>query len=122
MPDNDEAYIEAYIKDGIVHFRPLGVMNADSFLELFNHVSQHPDFHPDLPRLWDLTQASAGDVGDPRDIVGRMRPQGKIAFVVSSDLGYGLARQASVWTESAGSVSRVFRGPSIEEAVAWLRE
>ena len=113
------------IFDGILMIQPRGPMTAERFLNLSERIAGLPEFRSNLPRLWDLTQASPGDLGRVSDLIVKINElineeQGKTAFVVLSDLGYGLSRSAAGWAASTEREYRVFRGPSTDAAMSWL--
>ena len=88
---------ECGISEGIVIIQPRGSMTADRFLDLSERVADLPGFHGSLPLLWDLTQATPGKMGQISELAAA---------------GWG----------SPDREYRVFRGPSSDAAITWLRE
>ena len=123
------------MENAFVRVQPVGTMTAARFLDIPRHVHAQTDVSGDTPLLWDLTQANPGDLGSMPELTREMtaiRLQahgnawpggwGRTAFLVGSDLGYGLSRTAASWAEIPDRPFRVFRQSDEAAATAWLRE
>ncbi len=79
---------------------------------------------PDIRVLWDLRDArfdfSVGEVKDLAEFIKQHSPPGDLrtAFVVSTDLEFGLVRMFEVFREVADAQTATFRG--IGRALEWL--
>ena len=120
----------AYVIDrqnGIVAVVASGRITPEEAFACFDTVVADPDFQPGMDVLSDhrelMTVLNPGFVKvfiDRVDRAGEMLRGSRIAFVESGSARYGMARMASLLSESTSTELRAFR--DIEEARRWLAE
>ena len=113
-----------------VYAAPAGNIDADGFIALFRSIFAHADFVKDMNILCDLSAAqpvnlnyrSLRRINSFNLATHGERGDGRMALVVSSDLGYGLSRMAmAIGSATNGHLNlRVFR--SVDHAKAWFSE
>jgi len=96
--------------------------------EIIHHASEYYTEKPTRLVLWDVTNGTVGSISndDFQQIAGQMknyiskRTGGKTAFVVKSDLDFGLGRMYGAYAESEHLpvAYRTFR--TVEEAKKWI--
>ncbi len=108
---------------GLVISRGTGVFRHADFLDHMARLGRCPDFRPEFNQLvdcrgFDAVKLTAGDLQDlgERSIFAA---SAKRAFVVASQVQYGLGRMFAAYRElKSGQTTMVFR--TLEEAVRWL--
>ena len=93
------------------------------------YESYYEDESPSMNMLWDFRSASGGNkltnelleyFSSFPQKYGDKRPKGKTAYVVESDLGFGLGRMLSTFVQIRGAAVKVNVFRSMEEAFQWL--
>ncbi len=120
----------AYVIDrhnGIVAIVASGRITPEEAFVCFDTVVADPDFQPGMDVLSDhrelMTVLNPGFVKvfiDKLDRAGELLRGSRVAFVESGSARYGMARMASLLSESTSTELRAFR--DIEEARSWLAE
>jgi hypothetical protein len=108
---------------GVVYSSARGIFSRTDALEHVKRLKQEPDFHPGLNQLFDFRTATTIDLSGEeieqlavRDVFSK---QSKRAFVVSSNLQFGMARMFALYRDTRGETGvQVFR--ELPEALAWL--
>jgi len=105
-------YIDA--KHGIVYSKATGVLDRAAVLDHMDRLSQHPEFRPEFNQLLDFRETTKVDLTAEQVQALAMRrifsERSKRAFVVSSDLQYGLSRVFEAYRNLAGEKGiRIFR-------------
>ena len=108
---------------GVVVSRGSGVFTHADFLDHMVRMSADPQFHPDLNQIVDCRAITKMDLSHDqiKSLAGRSIFSGRSrrAFVVTSELQYGLTRMFAAYREiKAGQEVMVFDNPSA--ALAWL--
>jgi len=114
-------YIDA--KLGVVFSKADGVFDRTVALGHMDQLSRHPDFRPEFHQLADFRMVTqfAMTAEDVRQLAKRaiFSASSKRAFVVSSDLQFGLARMFRAHREMNGEEGiMIFR--EMREALDWL--
>lgn len=112
------------VKHGLVVSIGTGVFTQADFVDHMSRLRVDPAFDPNFHQLvdcreiefMDLTSAQIEALAS-RTIFSR---QSRCAFVVSSDLQFGLGRMFSAYRESAGYGANVEVFRKWEEALSWL--
>ncbi len=100
-----------------------GMLRLADFRDHMERLLAHPDFRPEFSQLLDFRRAE-GVVITTEEIVllaarNVFSPKSKRAFVVSTDLHFGLVRMFGAYRENAGEQGiKLFR--EMKEALAWL--
>ncbi len=100
-----------------------GVLQLEESLDAVEHLWKTPGW-PGKLAVWDLQAASfdlsVSDVMHMASFILENQPANpeKIAFVVSSDVGYGLARMFGAYRDDAKTSFQSFR--DFDEAWLWL--
>ena len=100
-----------------------GMLRLADFRDHMERLLAHPDFRPEFSQLLDFRRAE-GVVITTEEIVllaarNVFSPKSKRAFVVSTDLHFGLVRMFGAYRENAGEQGiKLFR--KMKEALAWL--
>ena len=107
----------------VVVSRGSGVFTHADFLDHMARVGADPQFHPDLNHIVDCRPITKMDLTQKQimDLAGRsiFSARSRRAFVVSSDLQYGLTRMFAAYREiKAGQEVMVFQ--DLPAALAWL--
>lgn len=110
---------------GLVSVRVSGTVSNEDLLAANHRLLETPGFRPSLNQLVDMRQALSSSVdGQGVRLFMDEKPlfasTSKRAFVVSSDLGYGLARMIELKRDGAAGTIVVFR--QMEDALAWLAD
>ena len=92
----------------------------------YREVSEHPKLRPDLKWLHDVREAdfdvTTEEVRSLVSLLGeagsRPGPERRLAYLVSSDLNFGMVRMFEVLSEQSGVQIHVFR--ELVQAKAWL--
>jgi hypothetical protein len=109
---------------GLAVVRGEGEIGVEDVFSAIQRVWVEPAY-VERPRvLWDLRNASMDRLRSPeiREIVGRERKgrpdsrRARMAFVVSTDVGYGMARMVATLIEREPIDVRIFRD---DEQAAW---
>jgi len=100
-----------------------GLFTSTDFKEHMERLRRASDFNPDFNQIVDCRGITCMDLNSEqvRDLAGQsiFSNRSRRAFVVSSDLQFGLSRMFSAYREAVtGQEVRVFR--TMPEALAWL--
>jgi hypothetical protein len=114
-------YIDA--KHGMVYSKATGVLDRAAVLDHMDRLSQHPEFRPEFNQLLDFRETTKVELTAEQVQVLAMRKifseRSKRAFVVSSDLQYGLSRVFEAYRNLAGEKGiTIFR--EMPGALSWL--
>ena len=107
----------------LVISRGSGVFTHADYLDHMSRVGADPKFRPDFNQLVDCRAISQMDLsgGEISDLAGRsvFGDLSHRAFVVSSEVQFGLTRMFATYREMKGGQEiRVFR--TMPEALSWL--
>jgi len=107
----------------VVVSRGSGVFTHADFLEHMARLRAEPQFHPDLNHIVDCRAFTKMDLthDEIKNLAGRsiFSARSRRAFVVSSDLQYGLTRMFAAYREiKAGQEVMIFQ--DLPAALAWL--
>jgi len=106
----------------LVISRATGIVNVRTFLAHQRALASHPDFDPSYSQLYDFRGVEKIELaGADVDRIASSTPFGagaRRAFLVASDVAYGLARMYEALTERFEQELRVFR--DLAEACLWL--
>ncbi len=110
-------------QQGIVYSKASGVLGHAEALDHMDRLSQHPEFRPEFSQLFDFRQVAKVELTADQVQVLAMRKifseRSKRAFVVSSDLQYGLSRVFEAYRNLAGEKGiSIFR--EMPGALSWL--
>ena len=110
-------------KHGIVYSKATGVLDRAAVLDHMDRLSQHPEFRPEFNQLLDFRETTKVELTAEQVQVLAMRKifseRSKRAFVVSSDLQYGLSRVFEAYRNLAGEKGiNIFR--EMAGALSWL--
>ncbi|MBI3880717.1 MAG: hypothetical protein HY301_11740 [Verrucomicrobia bacterium] len=114
-------YIDA--KLGVVFSKVTGVLTLADVLDHMERLVRHPDFRPEFNQLLDFREATNMALSND-EVRGLARKNifsalSRRAFVVSSDLQFGLSRVFATHRELLGEGGiLVFR--EMQEALNWL--
>jgi hypothetical protein len=101
---------------------PFGALTDRDAREHVEELRNHPDFESDFNQLFDARDVTSVELSGAcvRDIATeRMFGEGSLrAFVVATDLAFGMARMFEMFRDDALDQIRVFR--KIDDARAWL--
>jgi len=108
---------------GVVVSRGSGVFTHADFLDHMARVSADPQFHPDLNQIVDCRAITKMDLSHDqiKSLASRsiFSARSRRAFVVSSELHFGLTRMFAAYREiKAGQEVMVFDNPAA--ALTWL--
>jgi len=108
---------------GVVVSRGHGVFTHADFLDHMTRLRADPQFQPDLHQIVDCRAIAKMDLSHDqiKSLAGRsiFSARSRRAFVVSSDLHYGLTRMFAAYREiKAGQEVMVFDNPAA--ALSWL--
>jgi hypothetical protein len=108
---------------GVVVSRGSGVFTQADFLDHMSRMRADPEFNPDLHQIVDCRAITKMDLtsGQIESLASRsiFSARSRRAFVVSSDMQYGLARMFATYREmQAGQEVMVFQ--EMSDALAWL--
>jgi hypothetical protein len=100
-----------------------GVLRLADFRDHMERLLQHPDFRPEFNQLLDFRRVEDVTITAEEIILLAARnvfsPKSRRAFVVTSDLHFGLVRMFGSYRENAGEKGiKLFR--EMKEALAWL--
>jgi hypothetical protein len=100
-----------------------GVLNKEEAQSHQTRLLADPDFDPTYSQLIDFTHITQFDLSsdDVRLLAQRniFSPNSRRAFLVASDLAFGLGRMYEILREGAGERGiRIFR--TLEEALDWV--
>ena len=114
-------YIDA--KRGVVFTKAVGLLGRAEAVDHMDRLSRHPDFRPDFNQLADFRDVSTVNLSSDhvRELASRsvFGPLSQRAFVVSSDLQFGLGRVFGSYRHVEGEKGiKVFR--EMSEALRWL--
>ena len=114
--------IEYAIREGMVQAQASGVLDDASLTSYVERLLADPQYSPDLPVLFDSTQATVLELSGAgvRDATAVVRewpthPTARVALVVSSPAAYGMARMYGLFRDVEVSVFE-----DRELALAWL--
>ena len=119
--------LEFYPSLGYVCIRTHGNASVTGFARLIEEVADSPDWTPDTGLLIDHRRLKPGrlsvdEMDQIKDLVKEKKPivgNGRCAFLVGNQLGFGLARMYElVGGDSLHSAIKVFY--SEDEALEWL--
>jgi hypothetical protein len=99
-----------------------GALSADEIQAHMLALSQDPDFRKDMDQLFDVTEVEKAELTGP-DVrrIARDSPFGdgsRRAFVVASDVNFGIARMFELLFGDRHGAVRVYR--AAEDAERWL--
>ena len=107
---------------------PTGPVSGQMLLDLAAQAARHDSFETAAPLMWDMRTAEPDGLGALSELSQNVQSHlgnqasGRTAFVVGSELGYGLSRAAASWNSLTGNRElRVFFAHEFDDAVAWLR-
>ena len=112
----------------IARMRVFGVWDVSEFSARLTELTDHPDFKPGMPAIWDMRDAdlagmTKGDMlaaGEKSRQLADRRGNARVAFVVPDDLRFGMARMPQVVGRSPNLDIQVFR--DFAAAEAWIAE
>ncbi|MDE3083959.1 MAG: hypothetical protein KGJ37_01915, partial [Verrucomicrobiota bacterium] len=88
---------------GFVFSKAIGLLSRADVLDHMDRLSQHPDFRPDFNQLLDFREVTAISLSsdDIWELAQRkiFSPAARRAFVVCSDLHFGLGRMFGAYRE-----------------------
>ena len=110
---------------GIVRVTPAKPVTVQDACDAIDGIIALPGFKKGLPSIWDmryteLMHINAEDIKQISAYANRVRNErgnARIAFIVSSDLAYGLGRMFEMVNATSHINARVFR--NYEEGEAW---
>jgi hypothetical protein len=108
---------------GMVFSKATGVFSCSDVLDHMARLLSHPDFRPIYNQLLDFRGITKVDLSsdEVRELGQRtiFSPQSRRAFVVASDLQFGLARMFGIYRELEGEEGiKICR--EMKEALSWL--
>ena len=119
--------VEIEIDDerGIVRVTPARPVTVEDACSAIDQIVEQPGFKKGLPSIWDMrfTELMHINADDIRRIseyangVKEKRGDARIAFIVNSDLAYGLGRMFEMVNATSHIRARVFR--DYQEGEAW---
>ena len=116
---------ELVFNDRYLRINVVGSVTPQALLEVMDQYTADERFNVALGVLWDMRQAKPdnslradGIQLAASHVPPTTRPR-KVAFLVASDLGYGLSRMAMVFGEDEQRQHEIFR--ELEAADTWLR-
>jgi hypothetical protein len=118
--------LDVEIRDGVRRCRFVGEIDDDSLVACLRRVWTGAGYDPSLPELYDFRAVRTGDVSSAAiRTVARLNrelhpdsPPVRVAFVVESDLGFGLLRMYRPYVhDDRGENIGVFRDEA--QALAW---
>ena len=114
-------YIDA--QRGVVFTKAVGVLGRAEAVDHIERLSRHPDFRPDFNHLADFRDVStvtlSSDTVRELATMSVFGPHSHRAFVVSSDLQFGLGRVFGSYRHVEGEKGiKVFR--EMSDALRWL--
>jgi hypothetical protein len=121
IPMPADFYIDA--KNGIVYSKATGVFSRVEALDQGGRLLRHPDFRPEFNQLYDFRDItkmvlSAEEVRSLASYTV-FSAHSKRAFVVASDLQFGLSRMFRAYREMGGAQEiMIFR--EMPKALSWL--
>ena len=115
----------------IARIRVIGTLDVSEFSSIITEFTDHPDFVPGMPAIWDMreadlrqiTETDLRSVGEQsRQLAGR-RGNARVALVVQDDFRFGMARMTQVLAASPNLDMAVFRefGAAEEWVSGWPR-
>jgi len=112
-----------YPQHNVVVSRGSGVFTHADFLDHMARMGAAPEFKPDLNHIVDCRAFTKIDLTQKQimDLAGRsiFNPRSRRAFVVASELQYGLTRMFATYREiKAGQEVMVFQ--DLPAALSWL--
>jgi len=117
--------VEFHYKNSIVYGAFKSPLNLDEIKKAIVLLTKSTQFPADANTLWDLRELDFAqiDYDMERQLIAIRRQypergQAKIAFVVSSDLGFGMMRRYEMLSDNLPQHIRVFRDDA--KAEAWL--
>ena len=122
--------IEIDDERGIVRVTPAKPVTADDACAAIDAIVATPGFRAGLPSIWDMryTELMHINVDDIKrisehaNLVKNERGNARIAFIVNSDLAYGLGRMFEMFNATSHIRARVFRDYAEGEAWALANE
>lgn len=114
-------------KKHIIRYSITGDISFHEILDSLQEIHKKPDHKPAMDVLWDLTNASFGNITAEEirqfaTLVGEKwsdSPISKAALVAERVFDFGMARMYAIYLENKVSCKvEVFR--KVEEALAWL--
>jgi hypothetical protein len=110
-------------KLGMVYSKATGIFGHIEALDHMTRLKRHPDFRPEFNQLFDFRPITKVELSnaDVKDFASRtiFSADSKRAFVVASDLQFGLSRMFGTYREIAGEQGiMIFR--EMTEALSWL--
>jgi hypothetical protein len=123
---NDSSQEMSHEIDGnVLVIRQNGVTDPEIIISAMSKALADPLLLQDSHLLWDATDAPAQASADKMNMLlkgvssvgGRL--SGLMAFVVGTQLQYGVSRMFSVYAESVGMQAMVFY--DLDEAKSWLQ-
>ena len=110
-------------QQGIVYSKATGVFGRVEAMDHMTRLLRHPDFRPEFNQLADLRDIAdlALSNAEVKDLARQMvfSAHSKRAFVVATDLQFGLSRMFGTFREMAGEPG-VMTFKSMAEALSWL--
>jgi hypothetical protein len=106
----------------VVFSKGTGVFTQADFLDHMARMKVEPDFDPDFSQLVDCREITLMDLKNDqvRDLASQtiFSVNSRRAFVVSSELHFGLGRMFAAYRELAGQQVAVFK--DVPSALTWL--
>ncbi|MGR8949693.1 MAG: hypothetical protein ACU84Q_16750 [Gammaproteobacteria bacterium] len=110
---------------GIIRVTPRRPVTVDDACAAIKEIIDIPGFCPGLPSVWDLRQTELMHINaDDIKVISKQantfkdeRGEARIAFIVNSDLAYGLGRMFEMINATSHIDARVFR--RYEEGECW---
>ena len=121
-----EVHLEFDSTYGILRAQLSGIFDSDEYREALSKITSGVHYPATISTIWDLRKLDFADIDSKlahyvKQIRSsfKLRANAKIAYVVSSQLGYGLMRMFQVLTETE-EYSLVFY--EYDEAEKWIRD
>ena len=109
----------------IIVVRWTGDLTAEGIIEFLRDLVAHPDFRPNLNRLYDFSNANVEltvtglrAIGTEIQNLDEAHGDRRVAFLVHQDLAYGMMRMFTAIGENLKADMKVFRDEA--EARAWI--
>jgi hypothetical protein len=107
---------------GLVLARAWDVLTSTELIAATNRIGSDPRFHPDLRQLVDFRDATDVqlDAQGVRQLAALQlfAPDARRAFVMSTDVAYGMGRMYQMLREGPRDGLRLFR--DMDAAIAWV--
>jgi SpoIIAA-like len=113
----------------LITFTVTGELDFDELSEAYQ--SYYDDEKPSKNMLWDFRSAKGGSILSKERLeqyalfpkrYAHKRPVGKTAYVVESDLGFGLGRMIMAYAQFSDIKVEINVFRSMDEAIQWLEK